>query len=373
MNRDVSIVQALHDSPLKAVVVLTGGGSLFLSRLLCVPGSSRTLLAAHIPYAVEALDSFCSGSVEQAVSRDSVKRLAQIAFEEAGPQGAGIACSAALRTDRDRHGNEHAWCCIRHGSVAIYAHIHFAKMESTRDQQEEALATLLLHMAAQAGGVPIDPWTEDSTRQRTNFESETLSCPMNAFYSGAHEWVIVHSDGRVEPRGLPAPSVLPGSFNPMHTGHFQLADAAEEITGAPVDFELSVTNADKPGIEPKEVRDRLRRIGRGRRILLTRAPFFSEKAELFPGRGFVIGYDTAARILDPAYYGGEQGYKDALRKLKEASTHFIVGGRWSSNGFRTVDELQIPQEWISMFLQIPESKFRCDVSSTQIRAIGRSP
>ena len=40
-------------------------------------------------------------------------------------------------------------------------------------------------------------------------------------------------------------------------------------------------------------------------VWLTRAATFAEKAALFPGAAFVLGWDTAVRVIDPKYYGGK--------------------------------------------------------------------
>ena len=61
-------------------------------------------------------------------------------------------------------------------------------------------------------------------------------------------------------------------------------------------------------------------------IFASTAPTFIEKARLFPGTVFVVGYDTAARILHPRYYGNShealrQGL-DGLVKAAEQGTRF---------------------------------------------------
>ena len=44
------LVQQIHDSPTRIVLAASGGGSRAIADLLEVPGGSRTLLEAIVPY-----------------------------------------------------------------------------------------------------------------------------------------------------------------------------------------------------------------------------------------------------------------------------------------------------------------------------------
>ena len=48
------------------------------------------------------------------------------------------------------------------------------------------------------------------------------------------------------------------------------------------------------------------------------APLYTLKARLFPGSTFVVGYDTAIRLVMPKYYGGENGMLLQFAELKHA-------------------------------------------------------
>jgi hypothetical protein len=45
------------------------------------------------------------------------------------------------------------------------------------------------------------------------------------------------------------------------------------------------------------------------------APLFTQKAELFPNSVFVVGYDTAVRLVRPDYYGDETAMLLQFAKL----------------------------------------------------------
>jgi hypothetical protein len=163
-------------------------------------------------------------------------------------------------------------------------------------------------------------------------------------------------------------AVLPGSFNPLHRGHTGLALAAAARLGGPVHFELSVANADKPELPREEVERRVAQFAGVAPVWVTRAATFGEKADLFPGAAFVLGWDTAVRVIDPKYYGGEAGRDAALGKLLACGCRLVVGGRVDAGGaFRVWDGGGVAGEFAGLFVALAEADFRADVSSTGLR------
>src|SRR5207245_1528756 len=103
------LIEAIHQSPLQAVVTVTGGGAGAVADLLAVPGASRTVLAAVIPYHEDALcdflgyrpDSFCSEPTAQAMALRAYERARDLA---SGHPVCGVGCTASLATDRPKQG-----------------------------------------------------------------------------------------------------------------------------------------------------------------------------------------------------------------------------------------------------------------------------
>ena len=176
-------------------------------------------------------------------------------------------------------------------------------------------------------------------------------------------------DGTASPAAAQPAAVLPGSFNPLHHGHRSLAAAAARRFGAGVHFELSVANVDKPDLDADDVARRVRQFAGVGPVWVTRAATFAAKADLFPGAAFVLGWDTAVRLIDPRYYGYDPAARDAaLRVLADRGCRVLVGGRIDAGGvFRAWDEAGVAAGFADLFEPIPEAAFRADVSSTELR------
>ena len=195
---------------------------------------------------------------------------------------------------------------------------------------------------------------------------------------GRSQVVTVLPDGTVVNDVNTAMTVLPGAFNPLHAGHEGMLAAAAEITGQAVSFELSVVNVDKPELPESEVRSRLVQFAGRFTVLVSRAPTFLEKSRLMPDTSFVIGYDTAVRLFDDRYYPEYDVNSDlertgsatlsAMSEIRRNGCDFVVAGRVTDEGFRTVDDLDIPDGYREMLQEIPRDVFRDDISSTQIRS-----
>jgi hypothetical protein len=160
---------------------------------------------------------------------------------------------------------------------------------------------------------------------------------------------------------------MPGAFHPLHEGHVGLRDAACKRLGGPVWFELSLLNVDKPPLDFLSL-ERRRRQFDSVPLALTAAPTFVEKACALPGAVFVVGVDTAKRIIDRRYYGGgENDVASALSTIRERGCRFLVAGRKLAERFETLADLPLPAGSEDLFEAIGEAEFRRDISSTALR------
>jgi hypothetical protein len=207
-----------------------------------------------------------------------------------------------------------------------------------------------------------------SPQQGSEWQSAGVSDPSHTGSLPAK--VLVAPDGsRIA--DAPTPRFLvPGSFNPLHDGHRGMFDAAVRRLGPGGAFELSVTNVEKPPLSDDEIARRAAAFAGYQPLWLTRAPTFAEKARLFPGAVFVVGADTAARIIESRFYGeSNERMWSALEEIRAAGCRFLVAGRVDGGGrFVERDALGLHDAIADLFEAIAEAEFRLDVSSTMLRS-----
>ena len=371
------LVGEIHGSPLRCVVIVAGAGSEALSRLLGAPGASRTLLEAIVPYSRSALADLLGRLPARLASPDAAAQMADAAYARAlalrdGEYPvAGLSCAGAILSDRPRRGSHRAHVAVRTEDGRTSLGVVMEKGLRDRAGEEGLASLMLLRAAALAAGLDrrVDLRLSPAEQLVVDRRPRVADDPIDLLLSGAVDWVHVSEDGAmVCERGIEG-ALMPGSFNPLHRGHIELRGAAQSVLGMNVTFELSIANVDKPTLARGEVEARLGTLRGGSAVVLSRASRFSQKSRLFPGTTFVVGYDTAARIVDASYYDGDgEELSRALDRVRADGCRFLVAGREVDGEFRSLDDLDIPGDFEELFEQMPESVFRWDVSSSVIRA-----
>lgn len=374
------LISALHASGRKAALAITGGGSGAVGELLRVPGGSRLLVEAQVPYDALALATFLGFTPAQACSAETAVAMARSVRARAAklvPVSSdlvGLGATAALVSDRPRKGEHRFHIAYANSSRIAHCTGVIAKARRDRAAEEDLVSRAIILWLAQACGVPAP--SPQSLLDADEQFTETVVASVDTIdqlLAGELERVTAQPDGQIL---LTAPQpvvLLPGSFNPVHPGHVLLARAAEELRQQPLAFEISVTNVDKPPLAGKTVRDRIAQFAWKSPVELTRAPTFVEKSRLFPRTTFVIGADTAERLVAPKYYGDDEDRMQiALEEIGNSGGSFLVAVRIDAGGrLRALSDIPVPRRYTDLFTEIPEHRFRLDMSSSEIRARGR--
>ncbi|MFA5550913.1 MAG: hypothetical protein WDA03_04775 [Trueperaceae bacterium] len=368
------LATAIHATPHKMVMAFAGAGAQSLAWLHGVGGSSRTILAALDIYSPASMlqlvgfmpARFTSRRVARAMARRS--RALAASYAPASDPVFGLASTATIATDRAKRGDHRVAAAVTDAFGTVTYYLTLEKDARDRLGEEEIVSLLLLRAAADACGVlarPELPLVTGEVVETTFMPSDLLG----GLDAGTRDLVVVRPDGVLVSAPEAGPhAVLSGAFNPLHRGHLEMLQAAERHTGLPGLFEMPLVNADKAPIGLLEARRRAHQLaGRGP-VALTRAPLFVQKAELFPGSVFVVGVDTAERILEPRFYGGAEERTRALREVASHGCRFLVAGRLDNGeGYKTLSNLTLPAGLEDVFEELPETEFRRDVSSTEIR------
>jgi hypothetical protein len=369
------LIEGLHQAAPRFVLAATGGGTGVAALLLSVPGGSRTVLEVVVPYHEHALTeflghqpaSFCSALTSRAMARRARERARWLAPER---EVAGVGCTASLRSDRPKRGDHRFHLAVETERETVTHSLTLTKEVRDREAEEMVLDRVLLNALAEAFGLPDHLEVPLLPGEEVVREKIGAASPLRKLFAGEVSVLRVEIDGRLRSDGERPKVLVPGSFNPLHAGHCRLAEVAARFVGAPAAFEVTVVNADKPPLAEEEVRRRLAPFTWLAPVWLTRVPTFVEKAELFPGAVFVIGADTAARIVQPRFYGdSEERMAEGLARIRALGCRFLVAGRFDKErGFVGLEELDLPAPFRDLFTGIPEQSFRLDLSSAELRA-----
>jgi hypothetical protein len=386
------IVDQIHatDRP-RLVAYVTGGGTEVLPMLLRRGGGSSTLLSARVPYAPEDFRLILGFDPGRMVDSRAARGLAMAAFRHAlkirgdltPGEVFGLGSTSKLaKGDDERSGRSHEIHAALQTATSTVSWSVTLPKGLNRMVEERLNAILLLNLIAEAKGVrgrvPLE--TEDGPLPSESIiireaSAEDCGCPaLEQVMIGQSRWTSIDFGPVNELTDVDAPRLLlPGSFRPLHEGHLAMAEAASARMGVRCDFEMTLSHPEKPTLDYLAIQSRLSPFtGLAARVYLTDAPTYLEKARLFPACTFVVGHDTALRIVDPRFYGGQVGRDACLAELERLGIRFLIFGRVDASGeFRDFshEEFEHP---VAGFLDrtalaIRGEDFRFDISSTEVR------
>ncbi|HLJ91589.1 MAG TPA: hypothetical protein VKU02_00215 [Gemmataceae bacterium] len=370
------LIQALHQSSSKCVLAMTGGGSGAAALLLGVPGASRTVLEVIVPYCEQALVEFLGRRPEQFCSVATSRALALRAYERAawlapGEKVLGLGCTASLATDRPKRGEHRFYLTCQNADRTLNYSLTLRKGERSRAEEEAVLDSALLNLLAAACAINERVPVALRPGEAADIESSPSASLVSSLLRSEVPAFCAHPDGRLSADAPRPGALLSGAFNPAHHGHWGLAVLASRLLGMEVAFELSVTNVDKPALPAAEIHRRLQQFTWRAPVWVTRAATFVEKASLFPRSVFVVGADTAARIVAPHYYEDSQArMAGALEQIRRQGCRFLVACREDRTGKHvSLEDLEVPAAYRDLFGGIAKDDFSVPISSTALRGL----
>lgn len=361
------------------MIATAGAGTQALAWLLGVAGASRTLLEALILYDEASFEDFLGQKPPQYVAAQTAGLLAGRAVTRArqlcrfDERIIGLACTATIVTDRPKRGEHRAhistWTANR---VACHS-LYLCKGARDRNGEETLVSRLILNTLAQAYELDEQLSLQLVVGDRYENEESDLASAATQLLQGHIDYFGVQADGTLTMTRSRPMALLSGAFNPLHDGHLALARAASTLLDNEITFELTAVNADKPVLSQEKTLERLLQFAGRYSILASNASTFLEKARLFPETTFVLGIDTAERVLQSRFYEhSHEKMVAALAEIRDRGCYFLVAGRVNRDGeFREASQLRVPDGFRELFTALPAQLFRNDISSTQLRAEGK--
>jgi nicotinamide mononucleotide (NMN) deamidase PncC len=300
-------------------IAVAGGGSHAISTLASTPGASALFLEGTVTYDRKSLQAYIGQTLSgDFVSKETAKFMSRAAVRHAlqyranvddYPYCMGVGITSALVSNDNKQRTNGSFgyiCATRADGTEWNCKVVLEPNVRTRAQEDVVMGTLALQAIEQLQHKgdealvfdfrnPND--TIDESYQPVTRKDEVKAAAERILSGDAKSVLLLpnstsHTFIAVTDPVLPMESlVFPGSFNPPHYGHTTLAQVASRAwtksrrAAAAVFLELSLTNPDKPSINPEDVSARahkffeLENLPDQWGILLTSAPLFKEKVE----------------------------------------------------------------------------------------------
>ena len=373
-NNDLErVIEQLHQTPHMLVYEFAGAGVQALAWLHAVAGSSATILEANDRYSQKSFIESVGFKPAKFVSLEASEALAKQALERAkhlkreGTAALGVSCTASIATNRPKRGKHRCYISVADELAVSSYTLTFDKGARNREEEETLVSILVLKIIAEICNLtpPELSLSSKDVLEKHHSSGKTLL----QLEQQEVKWLQFSSRGEVSTgQRLNNQLLLSGSFNPVHAGHLQLVKLVTERKKQAVCFELPLVNAAKATIDFEEAVRRARQfVGKGD-VILSLSPLFYEKATLFPNSMFIVGADTAVRLVQKRFYNDSEAEMLAsFEAVRAAGCSFIVAGRLIEDDFVTLDEITLPETIKDLFEVLPEEVFRVDLSSTEIR------
>lgn len=313
------------------VLYVAGGGFDVIGELTRYGGSSAKLLEVVCNQSTKVTDELLGYTPDKYVSKETVLRLAVQAYSRAvelsgNKESYGVAVTSKLTVDNEREGRENV--CY----IATHTHNNTGYYKCSVDKnhrwaQENQIVAYIL----QAIGVTANERNIVLQKEWNVANNVFMGCPIPE--TPLQKYIAYNQRQLENPLvSCQSPVIFPGSFNPIHEGHLQLAREASRYTGKRVWLELSVINPDKPRLDFVTISDRIQNMSEAvlendflAGYIISACPLFVDKINHYKKPIFVVGGDTIDRISNGNY--GDLSVESCTTLYHTAGVKFLYGQR----------------------------------------------
>ena len=317
-STQIGQVKEINNSPTMIYLSVTGGGHSFFHHFMAISGASKTIAGGNIPYSKEHMIDFCEKSINKFCCADTALLLATKSYTKgllASCDMIGIGIVSSLSYDGERIGRKHfSYVAFHTREFSLSCEIEF-NSNTTREEQEFTISEVLLQLLYNAVNSQLD------------VEIQHTNALINISYVNRSEF----SELDLIPDTEDLVVLYPGSFNPYHDGHYDIAKLSEQTLNAKVIHEIATTNADKGVLNYFDIKSRIKSIkdrNPDALVLISDEPTFVGKVKPLKRDNrkivVVLGSDTWERLSQSKY-----GYdiNQLINWFTESNTSFLVFNR----------------------------------------------
>ena len=178
-SRTFSLLEDIYNSQTKNIfsIYTTGGGSAAINWIFSVPGASRSILQASVPYSKEALNkvlisndlsasndkpidsSFCSSEAALSMSISAFKNAVELYLLETKNFKAlnkanliGVSCSAALISKTIKKGDHRCFVAYTKDDMQVVYSLNLVKGARSRTGEDVAASAMIVEAMAESCG-----------------------------------------------------------------------------------------------------------------------------------------------------------------------------------------------------------------------------
>lgn len=313
--------EALVEGNYDVFLAATGAGATIQSKLWERPGSSAYLVGAVFPYARHELTDFLGFEPEKCCSKETAIAMAMSAYvraagvswrnggysQRAKRHPIGIGVTASVSSNVVHRGDHVAHIAILSDRRYITSTVEFGKNVGLQHRMNDEQVIRYCVMTL----LGLDEEASEEHLPRVLFPA-AIDDEAELMTELTKRPLWGRNDRKKETPELTLETVFfPGTFNPLHMAHIQMAhEAGRQYTGREsVTFMVNANPAHKPPMKATELLDKVAMVrahtagtALDRNILFTlNEPLLVDKVRNRPQSRFCMGADTLDRVLDPKW------------------------------------------------------------------------